>query len=248
MGEKKKNWRKGICGIALLFAGMGAFGVETAEAAGFAQEMQVQIGVFDAAEVKLDYEQKEGKYDISAEVRTANLFDAELYQTYTKSRNHIRTKKIFYDAAGKAYKRISTKDKKQNTVAITGVPQSADAADLQTVFAGLIGSFRRTKSCATVREVYDGKKHYRVIARDEGTESRYFELPGRTENAYKCSIYIENLKDNNDNILWDVSAEKPIWLWIGVDAAADLPYVLEIRIDSTPLGALKVTPKTLEIK
>lgn len=186
MGEKKKNWRKGICGIALLFAGMGAFGVETAEAAGFAQEMQVQIGVFDAAEVKLDYEQKEGKYDISAEVRTANLFDAlypfaarygsrgrvvrsaaekgngsdvaaELYQTYTKSRNHIRTKKIFYDAAGKAYKRISTKDKKQNTVAITGVPQSADAADLQTVFAGLIGSFRRTKSCATVREVYDGK-------------------------------------------------------------------------------------------
>lgn len=115
-------------------------------------------------------------------------------------------------------------------------------------FAGLIGSFRRTKSCATVREVYDGKKHYRVIARDEGTESRYFELPGRTENAYKCSIYIENLKDNNDNILWDVSAEKPIWLWIGVDAAADLPYVLEIRIDSTPLGALKVTPKTLEIK
>lgn len=119
---------------------------------------------------------------------------------------------------------------------------------MQTVFAGLIGSFCRTKSCATVREVYDGKKHYRVIARDEGTESRYFELPGRTENAYKCSIYIENLKDNNDNILWDVSAEKPIWLWIGVDAAADLPYVREIRIDSTPLGALKVTPKTLEIK
>lgn len=76
MGEKKKNWRKGICSIALLFAGMGAFGVETAEAAGFTQEMQVQIGVFDAAEVKLDYEQKEGKYDISAEVRTANLFDA----------------------------------------------------------------------------------------------------------------------------------------------------------------------------
>ena len=76
LGEKKKNWRKGICGIALLFAGMGAFGVETAEAAGFTQEMQVQIGVFDAAEVKLDYEQKEGKYDISAEVRTANLFDA----------------------------------------------------------------------------------------------------------------------------------------------------------------------------
>lgn len=128
------------------------------------------------------------------------------------------------------------------------MPQSADAADLQTVFAGLIGSFRRTKSCALEREVYDGKKHYRVIARDEGTESRYFELPGRTENAYKCSIYIENLKDNNDNILWDVSAEKPIWLWIGVDAAANLPYVLEIGIDSTPLGALKVTPKTLEIK
>lgn len=114
--------------------------METAEAAGFTQEMQVQIGVFDAAEVKLDYEQKEGKYDISAEVRTANLFDAlypfiarygsrgrvvrsaaekgngsdvaaELYQTYTKSRNHIRTKRYFMMRQGKRIKGFPPKTK-----------------------------------------------------------------------------------------------------------------------------------------
>lgn len=96
------------------------------------------------------------------------------------------------------------------------------------------------------REVYDGKKHYKVIVRDEGTENRYFDLLKRTGNSYKCSIYIENLKNNNDNILWDVSAEKPIYLWIGADVGTKLPFVLEIRIDSTPLGALKVTPRTVE--
>lgn len=67
LGEKRKIWRKGICGIALLCTGLGAFAAKTAAATGFTQEMQVQIGVFDAAEVKLDYEQAEGKYDISAE-------------------------------------------------------------------------------------------------------------------------------------------------------------------------------------
>lgn len=140
MGEKRKIWRKGICGIALLCAGLGAFAAKTAAATGFTQEMQVQIGVFDAAEVKLDYEQAEGKYDISAEVRTANLFDAlypftarygsrgrlvrsaaengnggdvaaELYQTYTKSRNHIRTKRYFMTRQGKRIKEFPPKTK-----------------------------------------------------------------------------------------------------------------------------------------
>ncbi len=240
-----------------------------AAAAGFRQKMDVRIGMFDAAAVVLDYEEKNGKFDISAEVKTANLFDTlypftgrymssgltgtkgilpTLYQTYTKSRSHTRTKKIYYDANGIAYKRVSTKDKKQSTAAISDVPKSADAADLQTVFAELIKNFGRDKSCALAREIYDGKKYYKVIAKDEGTESRYFDLLKRTENSYKCSIYIENLKNNNDNILWEVSAEKPIYLWVGVDGKAKLPYVLEIGIDSTPLGALKVTPKTLEIK
>ena len=241
---------------------------------GFEQKMDVSIGVFDAATIVLDYKATPAEYQISAEVKTANFFDTlypfvgrysskgsvfetkgkvrdilpETYQTYTKSRNHVRTKTILYNDEGYAYQRISIKDENKNVVPITGVPKTADAADLQTIFAELIGNFNQTRSCLLEREVYDGKKHYKVIAQDQGTENRYFNLLKRTENSYKCSFYIENLKDNNDNILWDVSAETPIYFWIGIDQVSKLPYVLEIRIDSTPLGALKVIPTSLKIK
>lgn len=256
----------------ILFFGWLCFWSGRAEAVGFRQEMDVQIGIFDAADIVLDYAATDERYVISAEVKTANLFDAvypfigryesrgmqgsaarnaaerdilpEIYQTYTQSRNHIRTKKIFYDDKGFAYQRISTKDEKKNTVPINNVPESADAADLQTVFAELIHNFNQTRRCAMQREVYDGKKHYRVIIKDEGTENRYFDWLKRTENSYKCSFYIENLKENNDNILWDVSADRPIYLWVGVDAEKDVPYVAEIRIEATPLGALTVTPRS----
>lgn len=240
-----------------------------ANAEGFRQEMDVSIGVFDAAKLVLDYEKKQEKYNIGAEVKTANFFNSlypfigkyisegkivkdkvvpELYNVYTESKKNVRTKKIFYDENGVAYKRISTKNNWTNVVEIKDVPKTANASDLQTVFAELIGKFYKTKSCVLEREVYDGKKHYKVIVRDEGTENRYFDLTKRTENSYKCSVYIENLEDNNDNILWDMSAEKPILFWIGVDIVAKMPFVYEIRIDSTPLGALRVLPKTLEIK
>ena len=245
-----------------------------AYASGFQQNMNVSIGVFDAATILLDYKASSSDYQISAEVKTANFFNTlypfvgkyssegkvlttnknvsdvlpQIYQTYTKSRNHVRTKKIFYNDKGFAYQRVSTKDEKKNIVPINDVPSSADAADLQTIFAELIGNFGKTRSCQLEREVFDGKKHYKVITQNEGTENRYFDLLKKTENSYKCSMYIENLKDNNDNILWEVSAEKPIYFWIGIDKMSNLPYVLEIRIDSTPLGALKVIPTSLNIK
>lgn len=237
-------------------------------AAGFSQKMDVEIGVFDAAEIMLDYTEHNGRYDIQATVNTANLFNTlypfvgkyqsigkvlkkggllpEQYITSNQTRSHKRRKNVFYDNNGKAYKSVSAKDDREKTRQIANVPQSADAADLQTVFAELINNFRQTQSCQLSREVYDGKKHYKVIVRDVGQE--LFELGERTENSYKCSIYIENLKNNNDNILWEVSADKPMNVWIGYNETAKMPYLLEIKIDSTPLGELKVLPKTLEIK
>ena len=168
---------------------------------------------------------------------------ATTVSTYLVSRK-LESIKTEQDAYIKANKGNITKDEKKNTVPINNVPESADAADLQTVFAELIHNFNQTRRCAMQREVYDGKKHYRVIIRDEGTENRYFDWLKRTENSYKCSFYIENLKENNDNILWDVSADRPIYLWVGVDAKKGVPYVAEIRIEATPLGALTVTPRS----
>lgn len=264
---KKLRKVKVVLKKIFLFLGMMCV-ASYAKASGMEQKMDVRIGVFDAATVVFKYNETNKRYDISALVQTENLFNAlypfkaeylgkgrvnggvvvpELYQTKSRSRNHIRTKKIFYDAQGVAYKRISTKDKKESSQLIENVPPSANAADLQTIFAELIWQFKQKKSCQLMREVYDGKKHFRVVVKDDGSETRYFDFSKRKEKAYKCSLYIENLKDNNDNVLWEVSADKPIFLWIGQDKKTEMPYVLEIKIDSTPLGALKVIPESLDI-
>ena len=146
----------------LLFGVYFILMISDVQAMGFVQSMNVKIGVFDAASVKLDYSNRGEAYNISAEMSTANFFGKMypftakymskgvllkddvlpyVYETYTKSRNHVRTKKIFYDEKGKAYKRISTKDEKVNEREINDVPETADSADLQTIFANLIGNF-----------------------------------------------------------------------------------------------------------
>lgn len=233
------------------------------------EDMAVEVGVFDAATINLNYENSIKNYHISTTVKTQNLFNTlypfygkyeshgyyigsklipSIYQTYTQSRNHIRSKKILYDTKGKAYRRISTRDTKESITNIEDIFPSATAADLQNVFARLIDIYMKTNSCQTNQEVYDGKKHYQLISDDKGPEKRIFELKKREVTAHYCAIYVKNLKNNNDNILWELTADKPIKLWVARDETTKMPFVLEINIDSTPLGALKVTPTALEIK
>lgn len=231
-------------------------------ALGFEQNFNVRVGIFDAAEVVISYENKNDLYDISAKVKTANFFGGiypflgvykargkvlkngvlpTVYDTKTESRSNIRTKKILYQD-GIAYKRISSKNDKTNEVSINNIPKTVNASDLQTVFAELINNFSKKRDCALLREIYDGKKHYKVIAENKGVENRWFDYMNKAQNAYKCSVYIENLKQNNDNILWEISAETPINLWLDVKKDGNMPKILEISIDSTPLGGVQVTP------
>jgi len=253
--------------IFLLYLGW-LISLNSAEALTLNQKMDVSIGVFDAAKIELNYNADTKNFFINALVKTANFFNTlypfkgnyqskglfasnkiipEMYETKTETRNHVRTKKIFYDGKGVAYKRLSTKDTKISEKPITNVPPSVNAADLQSVFADLLNQYIHTKSCNMTREIYDGKKHYNVIAKDNGAEKRYFSWYQKEKQAHRCSIYIENLKDNNDNILWELSAERPIKLWIGLDEKTKMPFVLQIVIDSTPLGMLEVTPTAVEI-
>jgi len=253
----------------ILLAALLLFAARESAAMVLKQQMNVNIGVFDAASVSLQYDNADNRFYMSATVRTENLFDTlypfkaiyeskgqrykdkvipEIYQTRTQSRNHIRTKKIFYNDKGVAYKRISTKDDKVNESAISGVSKTADAGDLQSVFAEFIQNLADYGHCNLIREIDDGKKHYKFISKDEGMVTRYFEFTKKEEKAHFCSVYVENLKDNNDNILWNVSADKPIKLWVGQDEKTGMPFVFEIGIDSTPLGALKVEPISLDIE
>ncbi len=262
--RKVKILLKSLVFFLVLLWGVNAFAV------GFSQEMRVEIGVFDAAKITLDYEEGNARYDIKARVMTTNLFDTlypfsgqyqsvgkilkggkllpEEYITSSKTRRHLRKKNVYYGKNGKGYKSVSAKDGKETVHLLDNVPLTADTSDLQTVFAELIKNFTMKRSCDLQREVYDRKKHYRVIIKDVKQENRYFEGLKRQENATQCSIYIENLRDNNDNILWEVSADKPINVWVGYDEKVKMPYLLEIKIDSTPLGELKVLPQTLRFK
>ena len=239
------------------------------DAAVLQQKFDVELGFFDAAQMELVYEDNNKNFGISADVYTVHLFDTfypflgkyrskgelksgkavpEIYQTYTKTRRHVRTKKILYDKDGFAYKRISIKDERVREAAINNVPKSADAADLQSVFADLMNIIRQTGKCDLTREIYDGKKHYKVVFTDKGTEKREFDYLKTKGEGKLCLMYVENLINNNDNILWDVSADKPIKIWLMQDKTTKIPYVMEIRIDSTPLGALKVVPTAVDIK
>lgn len=266
---KRKELRK----VKILFGKLSLFIFSFAfagnvYAAGLQQTFTVQIGVFDAATAGITYETEKGGFNIAAEVATANLFNTlypfkalyqsrglllrdeivpEIYQAKTLSRSHQRIKKILYDQKGQAYKRVSIKDMKEKTAIIQNILPHADAADLQTVFAMVIHHFRQQKRCAMAREIYDGKKHYKVIVSDKGAGKHYSVLSDKYELAYQCDIYVQNLKNNNDNILWDISAERPIHIWLGWNPTVKMPYFLEIGIDSTPLGALKITPRSLKI-
>lgn len=267
---KKKNLRKAkVLGKKIfLFLGLMFWGM-SCKAATLQQKFDVHIGIFDAAQIELVYQETGVNFGIKTNVYTTHLFDTlypflgkyqssgnfrldkvvpKQYQTYTKSRNHVRTKKIFYDKNGIAYKRVSTKDDRVSEAMIGNVPKSCDAADLQSVFADLIRVVQLTQKCEIIREIYDGKKHYKVVVTDGGKEQRYFEYLKKEDQGSLCLVYIENIKNNNDNILWEVSADKPIKLWIRQDKITKIPYVLEIGIDSTPLGALKVVPTAVDIK
>ena len=247
--------------LGVLLLAKGSF------ALGLSQTMDVHIGVFDAATITLNYKEQDGHFDINTVVKTANLFDTlypftadymskglmtdtkmvpEIYETKTKSRNHTRNKKIFYNKKGLAYKRISGKDNKIKEFPIVGVSKTASAADLQSVFAELIHQFSKTGQCNMVREIHDGKKHYNMISKSKGTQKHFFDFYNKNDTAQLCIVYIENLADNNDNILWEISAERPINLWVKKDEKTGMPVILEIGIDSTPLGKLKTVPTAVK--
>lgn len=232
------------------------------------QHMAVNIGIFDAAEIDLFYTFDKDSFDIKADVATTHTFDMlypfyasyeangkningqivpKNYAAHSKTRKHVRQKQIFYNDKGVAYKRISTKDKRKKETKITNVPKTANAADLQSVFAAFILFYQKNESCEMVREIFDGKKHYRIEGHDTAKEMKYVNFMMKEIPVQSCQIFIKNLKDNDDALL-DASADRAINVWFGSDEKTKMPFLAEIGIDSTPLGALKVTPLSLKIQ
>ena len=231
------------------------------------QDLNVNIGIFDAAKVTMTYSLDNKSYAFSSNVETAGLF-AKLYyfsalystngkilnnkfvaQNYSytsKSGSNTRTKQLVFDDLGKLIERISAKNNKQKKVQIKIPDIKFDANDLQTIFAKLALQIKNHNFCAMEKEVYDGKKTYKISVKDEGKTTLNDQDISYTGEALKCSVFIKRTDTNDDDLLFNSTAERPIHIWIAYKQK--MPFVAKIEIDSTPLGKLKAYTTDVNVK
>ncbi len=233
-------------------------------------DFTVILGMFNASATKFSYSLSPQNYAVSSEVKTAGVFDSlypfkavysttgkikkndmetTSYKYQSKSRFTKRSKELVYDDNGTPVYRISTKNDKAKKVEIDNNPDNKDTTDLQTVFAKLAKQYNDVKFCDSRMEVFDGKRRFDVIFKDEGfdelTPNDYSNIKGK---AAKCSMFIDKLNSKDDDLLWELTSERPVYFWIMEDQSGKVPFIAKIAIDETPLGKLDVYAKNITVK
>lgn len=254
--------------IPLYFALL--FTVSDVQAAVVEHDFTAILGVFNASDTKFTYELTPQNYAIRSEVKTAGVFDTlypfkAIYSTtgnikkkdfettsykYTsQSRFTKRTKELVYNDKGEPIYRLSSKNDKAKKVDITPDINNKDTTDLQTVFAKLAKQYNELKFCDSRMEVFDGKRRFDVIFKDEGqdtlqkNEYSAFEGP-----AAKCSMYIDKLNSKDDDLMWELTSKHPVYFWIMEDKESKMPFIAHVLVEDTPLGRLDVYTKNITIK
>jgi len=231
------------------------------------QDLNVNIGVFDAAKVKMVYSLENKSYAFSSNVETDGLFGnfyyfSALYSTkgkisnnelitqdynyISKSSSNIRSKRLVFDNSGKLIERISAKNNKEKKVQIKMPDTKFDANDLQTIFAQLALQLKNNNFCAMEKEVYDGKKTYKISAKDEGKSILNDNDIIYKGETLKCSIIIKRTDSEDDDLLFSATADKTIKFWVAYEQ--EMPFIAKIEIDSTPLGKLKAYTTKVNVK
>ena len=245
------------------------FETQSALAFSVSHDFSVQIGPFDASRTNFEYALTPADYRVESTVQTNGLFDTlypfradyattgkingdnletRSYKYTSKSRFTSRSRELVYDQNGKPLYRLSTKNGKEKKVDILPDAKNKDTTDLQTVFAELARQYNKLKFCDSRMEVFDGKRRYDVIFKDEGKEHLAEEqLPYKGE-AVKCSMYIDSLGSSGDDLLWDITQDEPIYFWIMEEESKKLPFIAKVEIESTPLGKLQVLTQNITVK
>lgn len=225
-------------------------------------DFTVFIGPFNASETSFTYALNPGSYAVFSKVKTFGFFDTlypfearysttgriknnnletTSYQYQSQSRFTKRKKELIYNEQGVPVYRISSKNDKEKKVEITPDPQNKETTDLQTVFAELARQYNRLKFCDSRMEVFDGKRRFDIIFKDEGKEelaaNRFMPYGG---TAGKCSMYIDKLDSDGDDLLWQITSDRPIYFWILEEETTKIPFIAKIHIDDTPLGKMDV--------
>ena len=241
-----------------------------AGAAGVKHEFFVTVGPFDASKTEFTYMLSPSAYQIKSQIATNGFFDtvypfkAEYhtagaingdkmttvdYSYTSQSRFNTRSKQVFYNAKGEPQYQISSKNGKKKRKDFEPSPTPADTFDLQTVLAKLTRQYNLLGFCDAQMAVYDGKRRFDVVFKDEGTEwLEPTEHSFYSGKAAKCSMQINKLLSDDDDSLWEFSANKPVWFWIAKDTTSGYPFIARISIDNTPLGELTAYTTKITIK
>jgi hypothetical protein len=242
----------------------------SAAAHGVKQNFHVQIGLFDAADLTLEYDLTGDSFKMRSVAETAGLFGqlyayratfetnglikngiftADGYTYRSETKRHTRTKRLYFDKSGRLSKRTSSKDGVTKSTVPETPALKPDAYDLQTVFAQLIDRYDKTGFCADEKIVFNGKRLYRVTLTDDGTaEIAPKENIFYHGTAWRCALNIKEIQNDDADLLWQTAAKQPILLYIARNLQNDRPFLARIEIESTPLGRLLADTTNLEWK
>ncbi len=230
----------------------------------------VEIGTFDASITNFSYQISPQEYSVNSTVRTNGLFhtlypfeanyattgrikedrlETHSYHYDSQSRFNTRSKELIYDEQGTPLYRLSTKNGKQKKTNIKKDKNNLGTTDLQTVFAELAYQYNNVKFCDARLQVFDGKRRFDVIFQDEGKE----ELTANNTSPFsgmaaKCSMYIDKLSSEGDDLLWKLTSDRPIYFWLLEDEKTKKPFIAKIWVKDTPLGELKALATNITIK
>lgn len=238
------------------------------KAAEVSHEFKVFIGPFDASRTNFSYTLSPVSYSVKSDIKTAGFFDTLYpfkakyftdgkiknnqfetahYHYSSKTRFNNRRKELIYNDKGVPVYRISSKNDKQKKVKLEDIPNNADTTDLQTVFAELAKQYNELHFCDSRMQVYDGKRRFDVIFKDEGQE----DISANEHSPYsgiasKCSMYIDKLGEKGDDLLWELTSDRPIYFWILEHQGK--PFIARVLVKETPLGRLEVYTSKVSVK
>lgn len=239
-----------------------------AQTAAVQHNFTIFLGPFNAGKTRFTYTLQPQDYSVRSKVETAGIFntlypftaeyattgkikgkdlETSSYKYKSQSRFNTRRKELIYDQNGNPVYRISAKNDKVKKVEIDLSPDNKDTTDLQTVIAELALQYNKNKNCNARMQIFDGKRRFDTIFKDEGKQeiaaNEYSPFSG---TAHKCSMYIDKLLNDSDDLLWELTSEKPIYFWILEDKESRLPFIARIEIEDTPLGKLEVFTQTIQ--
>ncbi|MBE6454775.1 MAG: DUF3108 domain-containing protein [Alphaproteobacteria bacterium] len=244
--------------------------INTSHSAEVEHHFKVNLGTFDAAEAKFSYSLSPHTYSVNSIISTSGLFHTLYpfqakystsgkikkdqlqttdYHYSSQSRFNSRSKELIYNEDGIPIYQINTKNNKSKKRKIENSQHHKGTTDLQTVFAALTKQYNELKFCDSRMEVFDGKRRFDVIFKDEGQEYISACANGAfSGKASKCSMYIDKLNSDEDDLLWQLTSERPVYFWILEDTATKKPFIAQIKVKDTPLGKLNVCTDKITIK